>query len=131
MREWSRRSVLYHAIENGHDAIVRYLLGLDKNQFPSKLEETEKLLTVAAMNGHNQIVYMLASSKEDCTEGLLNKYIARAELYKLLTQGGNEQLVETTLEVAGRPYNLIDRHGRDFLMHAAFNGFEKTVRLLL
>ena len=131
MREWSRRSVLYHAIENGHEAIVQYLLGLDKNQFPSKPEETEKLLTVAAMNGHNRIVYMLASSKEDCTEELLKKSIARAELYKLLTQGGNEQLVETILEVAGRPYNLIDRHGRDFLMYAAFNGFEKTVGLLL
>jgi hypothetical protein len=86
---------------------------------------------VAAANGHESIVDILAKHQEECDKIIHDLYSFRAMLYSAIRHGIKPQVIKRALPLVGPPYDTPDRHGCSLLMYAAFNGLEDTVKHLL
>jgi len=119
---------LFWAAWNGHERVVKRLLGrdhIDPNK-PNKYGQTP--LHGAAWNGHEGVVKILLA-RDDVDPDKPDKG-SRTPL-SLATGGGHEEVVKILLERDDIDPNKPNRYGQTPLHGAAWNGHEGVVKILL
>ncbi|KAH0536261.1 hypothetical protein FGG08_006856, partial [Glutinoglossum americanum] len=124
------RTALSRAAENGHEAVVKLLLGVESIDMNSKdWYNGQAALLWAAQNGHEAVVKMLLSV-ESIDVNSKDEGGKTALLQAALS--GHEAVVKLLLGVESIDVNSKDWYnGQTVLLWAARNGHEAVVKLLL
>ena len=115
------------AARNGHEAIVKILLGRD-DIAPDKGEDGKTPLLLAARNGHEGVVKTLLG-RDDVDPNGLDQY-GRTPLW-WAARNGHEGVVKLLLGRDDVDPNEPDMGGQTPLLRAAFDGHEEVVKILL
>lgn len=135
--QWKRRkcSMLYHAVEWGHEDIVQYLLRLQspKERRFMRKEDIVYLLRTAAVNGHVDILAMIADRYDQVTKAHYISSLKLSLAYLNInglgeSQGSFGAFIDTLTDTES---DIPDRYGWTPLSYAAYVGDEKIVKMLL
>ncbi|KFY46786.1 hypothetical protein V494_00328, partial [Pseudogymnoascus sp. VKM F-4513 (FW-928)] len=116
------------AAENGHEAVVKLLLGIDQVNANSKDRYNQTALSLAAKNGHKAVVKLLL--KMDQVDANSKDNYNRTAL-SLAAENGHEAVVKLLLGMDQVDANSKDRYNQTALSLAAENGHKAVVKLLL
>jgi ankyrin repeat protein len=124
-RDSEKRTPLFYAVQNGHEAVVRLLLE-HKANVDAKDQDTRTALQMAAKGGHERVVKLLLEYKADINskgehgETALHKAVA----------GGHLEVVQLLLDYKA-DVNVNSRYKGTALHEAAEGGHLEVVQLLL
>jgi ankyrin repeat protein len=127
-KDSSGRTPLSWAAENGHEAVVKLLLGEEGVEVDSKDRSGQIPLSWAAGNGHEAVVKLLLE-KEGVEVDSKGRY-CRTPL-SWAAGNGHEAVVKLLLGKEGVEADSKDKDGWTPLLWAAENGHEAVVKLLL
>jgi len=124
---YSGRTPLSWAAYNGHEEVVKILLGRGE-VIPDKANRLGQTpLSDAAQNGHEEVVKMLLRREEVNPNGSCN---SSSPLLRAV-QNGHEGVTKILLGRKEVDPNKPDKDGRTPLSHAASHGHEGAVKILL
>jgi ankyrin repeat protein len=126
--DFSGRTPLSWAAENGHEAVVKLLIGCDKVDVDSKDKSGRTPLSWAAENGEEVVVKLLVETGKvdvDSKDNFGQTPLARA------AAKGQEAVVTLMVKTGKVDVDSKDEHGRTPLARAAENGQEAVVKLLI
>jgi ankyrin repeat protein len=126
--DFSGRTPLSWAAENGHEAVVKLLIGCDKVDVDSKDKSGRTPLSWAAENGEEVVVKLLVETGKvdvDSKDNFGQTPLARA------AAKGQEAVVTLMVKTGKVDIDSKDEHGRTPLARAAENGQEAVVTLMV
>jgi ankyrin repeat protein len=126
--DFSGRTPLSWAAENGHEAVVKLLIGCDKVDVDSKDKSGRTPLSWAAENGEEVVVKLLVETGKvdvDSKDNFGQTPLARA------VAKGQEAVVTLMVKTGKVDVDSKDEHGRTPLARAAENGQEAVVTLMV
>ncbi|KAI9765690.1 MAG: hypothetical protein M1840_007248 [Geoglossum simile] len=122
------RTALSWAAINGHDGVVKLLLGKEGIELNSKDGYGWTALSLAAMSGHEAVVKLLLG-KEGIELNSKDGYGWTA--LSLAARSGHDGVVKLLLDKEGIDFDSRDNIGQTALSWAAKNGHDGVVKLLL
>ena len=128
LKDESNRTPLSWAVEHGHEAVVRLLIGRDDVNINAKDKDGWTPLSWAALGGHEAIVRLLIERGDvDINPRTTN---GRTPL-SLAASNGHEAIVRLLIGRDDVNINTKDKDGWTPLLWAAEGGHEAIVRLLI
>jgi len=119
---------LVWAASNGHEEVVKILLGRDDVNPDKPDSNSQTALLCAAQNGHEGVVKVLLE-RDDIDPDKPSKYGRTALFYS--AHNGHEGVVKILLKRGDVSPNESDTRGQTPLLCAARNGNKKIVKILL